>query len=98
MEWPRILNGGFISALNTYGEKQIWQTEPNEQYIVLQLMEIIWLDFLKLEMSKCGLQHVFVITDHFIRCAQAIPTKDETAKKTAEAFFRILVVYCGLPK
>jgi hypothetical protein len=48
------------------------------------------MDFLTLEKSKGGYQHILVITDHYTRYAQAIPTKNQLAKTTAEAwgFFR----------
>ena len=62
-----------------------------------QPMEIVCMDFLKLEVSKGGYQHVLVITDHFTRYAQAILAKNETAKTTAEAFFQNFVVHYGLP-
>ena len=40
---------------------------------------------------------ITVITDHFTRFAVAIPTKDQTAKTTAEAFFNEFVEHYGLP-
>ncbi|XP_052098324.1 uncharacterized protein LOC127733081 [Mytilus californianus] len=61
-------------------------------------MEIVCMDFLKLEVSKGGYQYVLVITDHFTRYAQAIPTKNMTARTTAEAFFKNYVVHYGLPE
>ena len=56
------------------------------------------MDFLTLEMSKDGHQYVLVITDHFTKYAMAVPTKNMTAKTTAEAFFNNFVVHYGFPK
>ncbi|XP_063438199.1 uncharacterized protein LOC134719148 [Mytilus trossulus] len=63
-----------------------------------QPQEIVCMDFLTLETSKGGYHHVLVITDHFTRYAQAIPTKNMSAKTTAEAFFNNYVIHYGLPQ
>jgi hypothetical protein len=44
------------------------------------------MDFLGLETSKGGCQYILVITDHFTKYALAVPTKNTTARTTAEAF------------
>ena len=62
-----------------------------------QPLELVCIDFLTLEPSKGGFQHLLVITDHFTRYAQAIPTKDQTAKTTAEALFNGFIVHYGIP-
>ena len=63
-----------------------------------QPLELVCLDFLKLETSKGGYEHVLVITDHFTRYAQAIPTRNETAKTTADALFNNFILHYGIPK
>ena len=40
---------------------------------------------------------VLIITDHFTRFAQAYPSKNMSAKTTAELFFHNFVVHYGLP-
>ncbi|XP_048248954.1 uncharacterized protein LOC125378132 [Haliotis rufescens] len=55
------------------------------------------MDFLTLEPSKGGQQHILVVTDHFTRYAQAYPTRNMTAKTTADVFFHNFVVHYGLP-
>ena len=56
------------------------------------------MDFLTLEKSKGGYQHSLVITDHYTRYAQAIPTKNPLATTTADAFFNHFIVHYGIPK
>ena len=62
-----------------------------------QPLELVCMDFLTLETSKGGYQHLLVITDHFTRFAQAIPTRNTTAKTTAEAFYNNFVMHYGMP-
>lgn len=60
-------------------------------------LELVCIDFLTLEESKGGYQHVLVMTDHYTRFAQAIPTKNMTAKTNAEALFNNFINYYGIP-
>ena len=57
-------------------------------------MEIVCLDFLSIERSKRGFEKVLVITDHFSRYAQAIPTRNETAQRV---LFDHFIVHNGFP-
>jgi len=59
--------------------------------------EIVCMDYLTLETSKGGFQHILVITDHFTKYALAIPTKNQSAKTTASALFNELIVHYGFP-
>jgi len=61
-------------------------------------MELVCIDYLSLEMSKGGFENVLVITDHFSRYAQAIPTKNQTARTTAHALFHNYFVHYGFPE
>ena len=61
-------------------------------------LELVCMDYLSLEESKGGYNSILVITDHFTRYAQAIPTKNQTTKTTAEVFFKNFVVHYGFPK
>ena len=47
-------------------------------------LELIHLDYLKIEPSKGNIENVLVITDHFTRYAQAFPSKTQTALATAK--------------
>ena len=60
-------------------------------------MELVCMDFLTLEPSH-GFENVLVITDHFSKFAQAIPTKSQTAVTTARVLFEHFIVHYGIPE
>jgi hypothetical protein len=55
------------------------------------------MDFLSLEPSL-GYENILIITDHFLKFAQAIPTKSQTAATTAQVFFQNFIVHYGIPE
>ena len=63
-----------------------------------QPLELVCMDFLSLETSKGGYNNILVITDHFTRYAVAVPTRNMTARTTADAFYNNFVVHYGLPQ
>ena len=62
-----------------------------------QPMELVYLDYLSLEESKCGYDNILVITDHFARYAVAIPTRNQTASTTARVLYDNFLVHYGFP-
>ena len=60
-------------------------------------MELICIDYLSLERSKGGFENILVITDHFTRYAQAIPTRNQTANTTARVLFENFFIHYGFP-
>ena len=58
-------------------------------------LELVCIDYLKLETSKGGYEDVLVITGHFTRYAKAIPTRNQRSRTItrAEHFF----VHYGFP-
>ena len=60
-------------------------------------MELVCIDYLSLERSKGGYENILVITDHFSRFAQAIPTRNQTAHTTARVLFENYFVHYGFP-
>ena len=60
-------------------------------------MDLVCIDFLSFEISAGSYENILVITDHFIRFAQAIPSKNQTAKTTARLLFDNFVCHYGFP-
>ena len=60
-------------------------------------MELVCIDYLSLERSKGGYENILVITDHFSRYAQAIPTRNQTEQTTAKVLFENFFLHYGFP-
>lgn len=71
---------------------------PLVNIVTTQPLQMVCIDFLTLETSKGGYQYVLVLTDHFTRYAQAIPTRNMTAKTTADAIYNHFVIHYGMPQ
>ena len=48
-------------------------------------MELVCIDFFKLEQSKPGIENVLVVTNHFTKYAQAYPTSNQTARTYSQS-------------
>ena len=59
--------------------------------------DLVCMDFLSLEISAEGYVHILVITYYFTRYAQAIPTKNQSAKTAARALFENFICHYGFP-
>ena len=64
----------------------------------IQPLELIHLDYLKIEPSKGNIENVLVITDHFTRYAQAFPSKTQTALATAKLLWNNFILHYGFLK
>jgi len=54
-------------------------------------LELVCCDYLTLEPSR-GVGNILVVTDHYTQYALAIPTRNQTAKTTAEALYNHFIV------
>ena len=64
---------------------------------VNQPLELIHLNYLKIEPSKGNVENVLIITDHFTRYFQAFPSKTQTALATAKLLWINLILHYGFP-
>ena len=66
--------------------------------ITTRPMQLVCIDFLKVDVSKGGYEDVLVITDHFTRYAKAIPCRKTTALATAKALYEQFIVHFSFPE
>ena len=60
-------------------------------------IELVCIDDMSLERSKGGFENILVITDHFSRYAQAIPTTNQTVTATVKALYDNFFLHCEFP-
>ena len=63
----------------------------------IQPLELIHLDYLKIEPSKGNIENVLVIRDHFTRYAEAFPSKTQTTLATAKLLWNNFILHYGFP-
>ena len=70
---------------------------PRRHLLAFKPMELIAIDFLKLDRGRGGYEDVLVVTDAFTKFAQAIPCKNQTAPVVARALIDGWIVHYGAP-
>jgi transposase InsO family protein len=70
---------------------------PLQPYTATGPMDLIHMDFLKLDKCKGGFESVLMITDHYTHYAQAYATRNETAVTMAKVFWHQWVPHYGWP-
>ena len=71
---------------------------PLVSTVTTRPMELLCMDFLKIEPDSRDTRNVLVITDHFTRYAFAIPTRDQTATTVAKALWEKVFIHYGFPE
>ena len=61
-------------------------------------MDLVCIDFLKLDTDSHNKSYVLVITDHFTRFARAVPMRNQTARGVAEVLWKELFLDFGFPR
>ena len=61
-------------------------------------MDLLCIDFLKVEPDKYNRVDILVITDHFTRFARAIPTRNQSARAVADALWNGFFLDFGFPR
>ena len=62
---------------------------------VNQPLELVHLDYLKIEPSKGNVENVLIVTNHFTRYAQAFPSKSHSALATAKLLWNNFILHYG---
>ena len=55
------------------------------------------MDYITLEPSKGNIGNMLVVTGHYTKFARAIPSRNQTARTTAEALYNDFIVHFGVP-
>ena len=99
--WPGM-HVDVVSYINSCPRCLRRKSQPDKSPLLnietSQPLELIHLDYLKIEPSKGNIENVLVITDHFTRCAQAFPSKTQTALVTAKLLWNNFILHYGFPQ
>lgn len=74
------------------------QRAPLVNVYTTQPMELVCIDFLKVEPSKGGIENILVVTDHFTKYSQAYPCRNQTAATTAKVLYEQFFIHYGFPE
>ena len=73
------------------------RSSPPLNIEVNQPLELVHLDYLKIEPSKGNVENVLIVTDHFTRYTQAFPSKSQIALTTAKLLWNNFILHYGFP-
>lgn len=60
-------------------------------------LELVCMDYLSLKPNSRDTRNILVITDHFMKFAVAVPTKDQKPRTVARALWENFLVHYGFP-
>ena len=70
---------------------------PLHSIITSMPLDLISVDFVKLEVGKGGFQYILVIVDHFTKYAQAYPTRNKSSITASKRLYDDFVMRFGFP-
>lgn len=99
--WPKMAHN-IEHYVKTCGVCMAHKTLPQKASPLQQItsrgpLDLVCIDFLSIEPDSCGVANVLIITDHFTRYAQAIPTSNQRATTVAKVLLEKFFVHYGLP-
>ena len=98
--WPRM-HTHVASYINSCPRCLQRKSQPDQAPLlnleVNQPLELIHLDYLKIEPNKGNIENVLIVTNHFTRYAQAFPPKSQTTLATAKLLWNNFILHYGLP-
>ena len=72
--------------------------EPLKPIVTTAPLQILSIDFVRLERSSGGHKYILVVVDHFTKYVQAYPTKKKTAVTAADRIFNDFIPRFGFPE
>lgn len=97
--WPGLARDVFQwtdTCKNCICRKRLPERATLSSLSASEPLELVGMDYLKLEKSE-GYENVLVLIDHFTKYVIAVPTKNQTARTTANAIFNHFVVHHSAP-
>ena len=98
--WPGM-HIGLVSYINSCPRCLRRKSQPDKAPLLnieaSQPLELIHLDYLKLNLVKEILKMFLLITDHFARYAQAFPSKTQTTLATVKLLWNSFILHDGFP-
>ena len=61
-------------------------------------MDLVCIDFLKVDADRWNKSDILVITDQFTRFARAVPTRNQTAREVANVLWKEFFLDFGFPR
>ena len=100
--WPKMLDDvlGYCSRCQRCqpAKKPANPIQQNMGHLTAsQPLEVLALDFLKLDRASNGIEDVLVVTDVFTKWACAMATRDQTATTVVRALIEQWIVHYGVP-
>ena len=96
--WPGM-HTGMASYINSCPRCIQRKSQPDQAPLlnieVNQPLELVHLDYLKIEPSNGNVKNILIVTNHFTRYAQAFASKSQTALATAKLLWNNSILHYG---